>query len=450
VAFSGGRCAATSIDPVTQAEQGPAPAGPAEREVDRAHTALTALLTGIAALVAGQGLLNTTVALSLEAHGTARWLLVAVLACYFLGWVAGCIFVPRLLRRVGHIRTFTALAASTGAAALLHTLIAPSAGWALLRFVSGFCFAGILLTVENWLALFAPPGQRGRVLSRYLLIYFIALSAGQFLLTATGIHGHVPYVSAALLLAVASVPIASTRTEAPQVPEATYMSAGRLLETARAALFTAVVSGLLFGGYQTLGPVCMRRLGLDASQAGQWMGAVIIGGLLWQWPMGQLSDRLDRRLLTLVVCVALVVVSTAAYAFGDTYALLLALGALFGSFVALLYPLALAHGNDRVAPQESLAMGTTLVLVAGTGALVGPLLAAGFMALLGPRGLFVYFACAAGGLAIFCAARKLVRRAPPSRHVEPYVASMRTTAAAVQLDPRVPESEIPLLAPDES
>lgn len=406
---------------------------------------LAALLLGVGSLVMGQGLLNTTAALALEAADVPPALLTGVLASYFLGWMAGCVGVPPLLRRVGHIRTFAALGGLACASALLHALVPPHLAWAVLRTASGFCMAGLLLTAENWLTLRAPPDARGRVLAAYLVVFHLALGGGQLLLLTTGAAAPRPFIAAAIFVALAAVPIAGTRTEAPAMPASEPMRLGRLVRAARTAMITALGSGVLIGSYQTLGPVYLRELGHDTQTIGAWMAAVVLGGLALQWPVGWLSDRWDRRLLTTLSCVGLAATCYALTRGPTGLIALLALGAAYGSLAALLYPLALAHGNDRVRPEESLELGTTLVLVAGVGSFLGPLLAGLAMARVGAQGLFGALGAVAGLLGLYSGMRSVRRSRPSPAQSEPFVPMPRTTAGAVQLDPRVDTEDILLL-----
>jgi MFS family permease len=398
---------------------------------------VSALLVGVFLLCAGQGLLTTLLAIRLEDGGVARDLTALVMTAYFAGWVVGSIRTPALVRRIGHIRAFATLGSTVAACALFHGLVPGVPAWLLLRFVNGVCLAGVLITVESWLNLSCASDGRGGVLSAYMVVYYLALGLGPLLLEGVGAGGLPPFALAGALFCLAVVPVAHTRSQAPEVPDPTYMKVSRVAASTPTAVAGALVSGLALGAIYSLGPVWGLRVGLPVTQVARGMAVVVIGGLLLQWPLGRLSDHMDRRLVIGFVALTAVPVCWLLFeaAHLPTWALV-ACGAGLGALVALLYPLSLAHASDRLDASQITPAGATLVLVSSVGAALGPLAATATMAAAGPRGLpaFVGGACLLLGLLVV--PRLLVARRVPAAEREPFVAVPRTTAAVAEMDPR--------------
>lgn len=411
----------------------------------RVLSSLVALFAGVVLIVGGQGLLNTLVALRLESMDIQGTKLSLALSAYYVGWILGCFLVPGLMRRVAHIRTFGALAGLASAAAILHVLSPHALTYIALRLVGGFCFAGLLLTIESWVALHAPAEVRGGVLAVYLVVFYSGSGGGQFLLGAMDTATVTPFLVAALCFSLAGVPIALSRRAAPPVPDAAPSSPLRVFRQARTAVLAAFASGILISAQLSAGPIYLRRLGLSTGGVATWMGLTVLGGLLLQWPMGLLSDRIDRRRLVFFISLGAAGTAMGLAGVGAQQPGLWILGSLLGAFLGLIYPLALAHGNDRVAANESMNMGATLVLAAGLGSMLGPLIGINAMRVAGPAGLWMFLAGVSAALGLLCIYRITRRAAPTAAQSEPYVATVDTTIGALTLDPRVPEEEMEIL-----
>ncbi|MFC7543307.1 MFS transporter [Siccirubricoccus deserti] len=279
---------------------------------------IAALLVGVFVTMAGSGSLGTAVSLRLEAAELPRPVIGFVMSAYFAGLTLGSLLAYRVVLRVGHIRAFTAFASVVSAVTLLYPLLPPPLAWVPLRLAEGFCMAGIFICVESWLNDHAGPASRGRILAAYMICLYLGQASGQVLLALDWSNdGMRVFLLVSVLISVAVLPVALTRMPPPALPEVASFPARRLWVASPLGVVGTVASGLVLGSVYALGPVFARdAAGFEAQGAALFMGVLITGGVLLQWPLGRLSDAFDRRrvivaTLALLVVAALLVASAA-------------------------------------------------------------------------------------------------------------------------------------------
>ncbi len=393
------------------------------------------LLLAIFMLMAGSGFLSTLISLRLERAGSGTIAIGAVASAYFLGLVGGALRSGDLVRRVGHIRAFAAFVALLSASTLAYSLVQFAPLWALLRLIDGLCVAGVFICLESWLNDRAEPETRGSILAAYMVALYSGQALGQLLLSASGTASAMPFQMASMLISLAIIPLCLTGSSAPAPAEASAFSIRTLYAASPLGVVGAVATGLMLGAFYGMAAVHVRRLGLDLGETARFMMTVILGGVALQWPLGRLSDRHDRRkviigcfAVTLAISVALILPSS-----GGLWLLLA--GAAFGGLSFALYPLCVAHCNDRLLASERVAASGRLVLLYSVGAAMGPLCAALFMQAAGSAGLFLFVALCAGATAAFGLWRQIASNPVPSDAQQHFQLLPRTTPTASLLDP---------------
>lgn len=310
---------------------------------------LTTLFLGTAILVAGHGLLTTLVPIRVNQLGSSAGMAGAIATGYFIGLLVGAWYNPRIIHGVGRIRALAGFAAIFAATSLLLPLAPWPAAWILIRAVAGACLAGLTLVIESWLNAVTNSRQRGRVLAIYMIVFYAAFGGGQFLLSAYDPAGFELFAVAAILIGMSLVPIVLTRTEAPRVAARTPLGVSELLRVSPLAVVGSVASGLILGAFYGLAPLFAVARELPPSGVALFMAAAIFGGLALQWPIGLLSDRIDRRSVILGAAAATAIASTAIVLLPSGGGTLLLLSvAVFGGVGFTLYPLSLAHAGDRL------------------------------------------------------------------------------------------------------
>lgn len=399
---------------------------------------VVAVLLGVILLASGQGMLNLLIVLRLESLGAARMVVGGAMAAYFVGQILGSLAVSRMVSFFGHIRAFSGFVAIVASAALAHGLTTQPLILAILRGLDGACYVGALAVAEGWLNDRAPSGSRGLLLSVYTTVFYLAMGGGQALAGIEEPLSQELFMIAGALLVLAVVPVTFTRAAAPRAPAPGFLGPRLTLRIAPLAGFGACGAGALFALGITLGPGFLSDHGLEGAQIGRVLAVGILVGMALQWPVGWLSDRFDRRtvmqglvgLITLGSLVGLV-----APAWGPV-AVSIAVALLIGWMIPL-YPLALAHLGDRLAPDRMVAGSATLLLMSASGAAASPIAGAWLMGRIGPGGLFGLASTLSAALLAFITWRRLVR--DPVEDQATFQAVPRTSALVGHLDPRTEE-----------
>ena len=389
-------------------------------------------------LLVGNGLLGTLLAVETVQRGYAVVVTSAVLAAYSLGFIAGSLRCVALIGRAGHIRTFAALASVASASALAHSLFDSPAAWAALRMISGFCFAGLYMVIESWLNEMADNANRGRVLSVYMTANLAAMAAGQMFILIPAPGGFELFCIASVLISLGLVPVTLSRSTAPTPRLPALMTLTALNRTSPLGMAGSFTSGLALGAFWAMGPVFCGTLGLSTTVTAIFMASTIVGGLLLLWPIGHLSDWLDRRNIITLTCAASGFTSLAIILTADTQPIILfGLAALWGGFTFPIYSLSVAHTNDFLEQGSLVSASSGLLMVYGTGAVVGPLIAGLAMSLGGPLGLYATLAGLMAITVAFALYRRAMRPPVPLDEQTEVVLVPRTTPVAYKLDPRV-------------
>ena len=392
------------------------------------------LLIAIFVMMAGSGFLSTLIGLRLEREGSGTMVIGLVATAYFGGLVIGALRAGGVVRGVGHIRSFAAFVALLSASTLAYALVQQPLLWGALRLVDGVCVAGVFVCLESWLNDRAEPDTRGTVLASYMVALYSGQAIGQLLLRSGSTAPQVPFELASILISLAIIPICLTRSTAPALTEAASLPLRRLFAASPLGVVGAGITGLLLGAFYGLAAIYARRLGLSLAATATFMMVVILGGVALQWPLGHLSDRYDRRRV-IVGGFALTLAVSVALAMQPSGTLLLALGFAFGGLGFALYPLSVAHANDRLLPSERVTASGQLVLLYSVGAALGPIGGAAAMTLAGAGGLFLFIALAAGTMLVFGLWRLAVTDAVPGEAQQDFQILPRTTPTAALLDP---------------
>ena len=401
---------------------------------------ISSLLSGVALLLLGNGLLNTLLTLRGVAEGYSTGMLGLIMSGYFVGFLLGTWLAIPLVRRVGHIRAFAFCAALAAITALLHVLIVDPWVWLGLRVLYGLALVSLYMVIESWLNAQAPNDKRGQIFAIYMAVNLGALAAAQQLLGLAQPTDFILFVLAAMLISAALMPITLTRQAQPSLPESLHTNLRQLVNVAPLALVAAGLSGLALGAFWGMAPVYASLLGFEAPGVGLLMSSAILGGALLQWPIGHYSDSHDRRLVLLWVVILAVLVSVL-MSLLPAGNLLLGLIFVWGGLAFAIYPIAVAQLIDQLHSDEILAGSSGLLMVNGIGSVCGPMVAGILMQQLGAQTLPLYFAAVLGLLAAYTFYRL--------RHVSDLVSEphghfmpmLRTSHTVLELMPDAPPLE---------
>jgi MFS family permease len=399
-------------------------------------TTFSALFASVLLLTIGSGLFGTFLSLRMTLQGFSQQITGLILAGYYAGLVVGGLFCQGLVQRVGHIRAFAAFAALTTAAIMGHALYLSALSWGMLRFVTGISMTGLFMVVESWLNEVSEPSNRGRVFSFYMILNYLGMGIGQFMLNLSDIRGTDHFLIAGVLFSLCLVPVVATRSVNPKMPQRIKLNIVGLFRQAPIGMAGCLTAGLLNGSFYAMGPVFALKSGLAVADVAWFMSISIFSGLMLQWPVGIFSDRLDRRRFLAAISAAVAVISLVIALFSENSRLLLFVMAIaYGGTVFTLYPVSVALTHDLVAPKDVVPASSALILFYGVGAFFGPVLASATMQRLGPEGLYFFLA---SGSALFALAAYVRWKKTPVdvKDPVPFMPMSRTSPVAAVLDPR--------------
>lgn len=385
---------------------------------------VASLLATAVIMLLANGLQGTLVPVRAHAEGFSSTAIAMMGSAYFAGFIAGCWIAPRMTARVGQIRTFAVLGAGTAAIVLLHSLVISPVLWAFMRAGIGFCAAGMFAVLEAWLNQQTANAIRGRIFTIYATLNNLALLGGQFLFTLADPATHILFSFCAIMTMMCLLPVGLTSQPEPPRPVTPRLNVVRLYRTSPVGVVGALSVGLVSGAFWTLAPVYAESRGMTGDGIALFMAAVILGGAVAQWPVGRVSDFMDRRFVigscsALAALAGVILASPAPFA--DTYHLWILLGgALYGATAFPIGSLTNAHLNDHARREEMSEVASTNLFVYGAAAAAGPAIAAAVISLAGMSAIFFYTATMHAAFVVFVAYR-LLRRAPvAAEHREPF------------------------------
>ncbi len=351
-------------------------------------------------LIGGNALVAVTTPLRARLDGFPELTIGLLGSAYFAGMLAGTLVAPAIIRRGGHIRAFAAFVALAVASVLLMPVFVSPTVWLVCRATIGFVLAGVYAVIEAWINARASDGNRGALYALYQIANFAASAGGQLALQPLGPSSFAPFAFAGALLALAIVPMAMTSVDPPARPQTVRP---RLLWLARAAplpCLAVLAAGAANGASISLGPIFAVGIGMSSDAAPQFTSALVVGSALGVFPIGMLSDRVDRRLVMAVAMIAGAALELALSRMVAPGISVIALGFLVGLTTYSLYTLAVSLANDGASPLDLIFISVGLLFVYCIAAIVAPTVASILMRDFGPQALFLQNAAVHAAIAV--------------------------------------------------
>lgn len=399
-----------------------------------------ALLLGTAFLLAGNGLHGLLLPMRGSMEGFSSASLGLLGTSWASGFVLGCLLAPRLVKRIGHVRAFSAFAAGAAIVALLTGLFVDPIAWILLRALTGFSMAAVFMVIESWLNERSTNDSRGMVFSLYMTITYVAIVAGQMSIAAGDISTPTFFMIAGILYCMALLPTAISTAVSPSPLREVRLDLKGLYRNSPVACASIFLIGVANGAFGTLGPVFAAQVGLAEGAVASLMSVTIFAGAVAQFPAGRLSDRVDRRyVLAAVAALAGIVGILMLVTVASDITILFVLIALYGAASYTLYPIAVAHANDFARSEDFVKVSGSLLLLYGIGTIVGPTIGGPAMDAGGPHAIFAVTLVSHLSIAVYAILRSRRRAAVPDADKEAFktLPSIRVaTQQGIHLDPR--------------
>ncbi len=386
------------------------------------------LLLGIVLIMLGNGMHFTLIGVRGGIEGFNATELAIITSGYFVGFLSGARFSPVLIKRVGHVRVFAALGSFMSAGLIAFPLISEPWAWTLLRILIGFCMSGIYVTAESWLNYAATNENRGKILSAYMIAQTVGIIGAQGLLTLGDAATSALFIGASILVSVSFAPILLSVTPAPSVDVARPMNLGNLFSASPLGTVGIFLLGSVYATQSGMGAVFGAQIGLTTAQIALFVAMLFAGALVLQYPIGWLSDRMDRRKLILLASVlGAASCSIGWLSEGNVNALMLA-AFLAGGVTTPLYALFLAYTNDALSAEDMPAASGGLVFTFGLGAISGPLVTGWAMQTAGPFAFWPVIGITFGVIAIYALYRMTQRASIPLEETESYLGITPTSS----------------------
>jgi MFS family permease len=371
------------------------------------------LLLGVMLLMVGNGVQGSLLGIRGTIEDFSTYQLSVIMSAYFVGFLGGTSLAPAMIRRVGHVRVFAALGSLSSAVLVLYPAIPDWWAWTLMRVAIGFCFSGIYVCAESWINNTSSNETRGQALSAYMIVQMIGIIAAQGLIAVGDPGGFVIFIIPSVLVSLAFMPLLLADTPAPTFDNTRRMGFAQLFRTSPLGCAGMLLTGGVFSAMFGMASVWGSMAGLSVPQIALFVAAIYAGGLVLQYPIGWLSDRIDRRQLimaTSAVAAGVMLVATLAPL---PFGLVLVVGTLLGGITNPLYSLLIAHTNDFLRSDEMAGASAGLLFLNGLGAIAGPVITGWLMEVIGPEGFFLFMGANFVGLAAY-AAWRMTRRAGPA------------------------------------
>ncbi|MFD1194302.1 MFS transporter [Seohaeicola saemankumensis] len=392
-----------------------------------------ALLLGLLLLMIGNGLQGTLLGVRGEIEGFSTFEMSMVMSAYFVGFLGGSKLAPEMIRRVGHVRVFAALASLISAMLILYPSWPNPWVWMACRVVIGFCFCGVYVTAESWLNNAATNETRGQALSMYMLVQVGGIMIAQGLLLVADPGGFILFVIPSVLVSIAFAPILLSVTPTPAFDTTKPMTLRQLFNVSPLGCMGMFLLGGVFAAQFGMAAVYGAQTGLSIPEISMFVTAFYLGATVLQFPLGWLSDRMDRRMLILLAAALGGAGALLGMVAGTSFVLLLAAAFLVGGTSNPLYSLLIAYTNDFLDRDDMAAASGGLLFINGLGAIAGPLVTGWMMGVFGSPGYFLVIAVLLISLALYAAYRMTQRRAPAVSETATYT-PISPTATSVALD----------------
>ncbi|WAP68596.1 MFS transporter [Jiella pelagia] len=391
-------------------------------------SSIWALLVGIVLIMLGNGMHFTLIGLRGGMEGFSATELAVVTSGYFVGFLSGAKYTPSLIHKVGHVRVFAALGSFMSAGLVAFPLLADPIAWTALRLLVGFCMSGIYVTAESWLNDASTNETRGKVLSAYMIAQTLGIIGAQYLLTLGDAKTSVLFIGASILVSISFAPILLTASRTPATELTQPMPLKALFLGSPLGTVGMMLLGSAYATQSGMGAVYGSLIGMSKSEIALFVAMLFTGALFFQYPIGWLSDRIDRRQIIFGASAIGAASSFLGWTTGGGLWPLMISAFLVGGITTPLYALLLAHTNDFLKSEEMPAASGGLVFTFGIGAILGPLVTGWAMEQASPIAFWLVLTVTFAMIAAYALYRMTQRSAVPASQTDSYIGVVPTTS----------------------
>ncbi len=381
-----------------------------------------ALFLGIGMLMVGNSLQGSLLGVRGNLEAFDPTLMGYVMSAYFAGFLGGSWMAPQMIRRVGYVRVFAALASLISAAFLIYAVFVTPIAWALMRFVVGFCFSGVYVVAESWLNNSASNENRGQTLSAYMMVQMVGIVIGQAVLNIADPSGYDLFVLMSIVVSLSFAPILLSASPAPLSDNTERMTLRELYESSPLGCVGSFLLGGIFSSMFGMSAVYGAQIGFGVDKIAFFVSLMYVTALIFQYPIGWISDRVDRRRVIAICMIAATLATGMGSIFSENVLFIYLAAAVLGGMANPLYSLLIAHTNDYLPPSKMASASSGLVFINGVGATFGPIVVGYMMGWFGPDGYFIFNCVLSALIAAYAVFRMTQRAALPAADNGTFVA----------------------------
>lgn len=403
------------------------------------------LLLGVLFLMIGNGMHGTLLGIRGAMEGFSPSAMSYVMAGYFLGFLGGSHLAPKMIQRVGHVRVFAALGSLASAVLILFPVFPDPVLWTMMRVLIGVCFSGIYVVAESWLNGAATNDTRGQALSTYVMVQMMGIVSAQLLLNFADVGGYILFITMSVMVSVSLLPVLLSVSPAPVVHKTKSMRLSELYKVSPLGTVGMFLLGAIFATLYGMMPVYGTAKGLNVAQISILVGLMYLGALMLQYPIGWISDRMDRRRLIIYITVFGALAMLIGFPFLHHVHALYALSFFAGGLASPLYSLVIAYTNDHLEPGDMAAASGALIFLNGVGAIGAPIVAGLLMARFGPDSFFFLLAfifAVIAGYALYRTTRRVSTPVGETSHYATVLPQASHIALGVAQDIAIDEANL--------
>ncbi|MGB4191924.1 MAG: MFS transporter [Rickettsiales bacterium] len=400
------------------------------------YSSIIPALLSTALFMFGNGYLITFISIRMSELGHSEQVIGIVASAYYIGLVLGALQIAKFIKLLGHIRVFIIFIGLFNCVCLAHAISDNIYLWFILRLLAGISLAGFYVTIESWLLECCTNYNRGVTLALYMVAISSAQAFGQLLLEKYNGSSALPFVVVAIFLSLSIIPVAIYNRKITRTHEIELINIHALTKIAASSIFTCFVSGLILSSIYSLLPIIFDQITSKSDQTAYLMFITLFGGMIFQYPIGILSDSFDRRKVMIAVSIVIFTLSMLLVGVGYenfSFNQLAVIYFIIGGMSFTFYPVALSLICDNLKSSHIVSVSQGLSMVEGIGSIIGPIMAPPFIAYFGIKGLAIYFALIVLTLLLFLIYRIFKKERISHNH---FVVGLHTTPVVAELDPR--------------
>ncbi len=335
------------------------------------------LLLSTSFLIAGSGLMNTLVSLKFKMTGHSSLLIGGISAMYFSGLLFGSLKISVLIKVVGYVKSFTTLASIMAIALILPGMNDNIFIFFTCRFVQGICIAGLYVIIESWIICSSSENNRGKTLAMYMIVLYGSYSMGQFFLSGDTILTILPFCISTILVVASIIPLSSFPVTPPLLEEHSSISLKKIYNASKSGFIGCFISGIFISAIFSMLPLYIEEIADNTNHIATAMALTFLAGVSVQYPLGSLSDKMDRQklqiMLNVVYGILLLIFTVLEYYKFMNYNVLLLVVTVIGMFSFTIYPISMNLVCDNLKRSEIIRGTEGLTIAFGVGSIVGPI-----------------------------------------------------------------------------